>query len=278
MTAAPAPLPPPARPLATTPVVAVAPPALAVAPATAPAIPPAIAPAPAPVSDEPEVRLVNRVLPGDVKLFAPEAGPEGCASGECLPEAAPAPVATRPAVPVELHEADEPEPPAPIAPANRAVGTEEEKWGRVVDAVRQALPRQGKSLSYARFLGFVPEGVKVAFPADASFHRMQVMGLSRAMVEAELVRSLGRACKLIEDSSVQAVAAAPRSIAEVEASDRSSRERGIDDKVRAHPAIRNVIRHLGGSLEHISYLEPAAPRPTVGTATADEGDAGPPVD
>ncbi len=204
-----------------------------------------------------------------MKLFAPEGSAEGCASGECLPETPAA---------LELHEADEPEPPPPIAPADRSVATDEEKWKRAVDALREVSPRHGKSLSYARFLGFTPEGVRIAFPADAAFHKSQVISMSRPMVEGELAKSLGRPIKLVEDTSVQAFETAPKSIAEVELTDRTTRERGIEDKVKGHPALRNVLRHLGGSLEHISYLEPVVLKPAAPPSGSDEGDAGPSVD
>lgn len=244
------------------------------------------------------MRLVNRVLPpqpvaverapGDVKLFAPEGSAEGCASGECLPEAPavaaapPAPV-TQPAVvapPPELAPPDDDEPPPPItqsAPARMPQG-DDEKWRRAVDALREASPRHGKSLSNARFLGFTPEGARIAFPQDAAFHRAQITGMSRAMVEAELAKSLGRPIRLVEDTSAAALQSAPRSIAEVEQSDRNTRERSIEQKVRMHPALKNVIRHLGGAIEHIAYLEPVS-RPNANAApVADEGDAGPAVD
>jgi hypothetical protein len=177
--------------------------------------------------------------------------------------------------------ADEPEiPPAELrSPRAESRGaTDEEKWRRAVDAVREASPRHGKSLSYARFLGFTPEGVRVAFPTDAAFHKSQVIGMSRNLVEAELAKSLGRPIKLVEDTSVQAFEGASKSIAEVEATDRSTRERGIENKVKAHPALRNVLRHLGGALEHIAYLEPVTRQPTPTAGTPDEGDAGPSVD
>lgn len=259
----------------------------------------------------PQVRLINRVLPSeDIKLFAPEGSAEGCASGECLPEAATqrpahstqhaapatqhaapatqrlaprdapsrpptaaatphAPFATQPAPatqqasPIELHENDEPEPPPAVAAQPRAPASDADRWARAVDQLRQSSPRHGKALTYARFLGFVPEGVKIAFPPDAAFHRAQVTGMGRAMVEAELSRSLGRAIKVLEDTSAEALQAAPKSIAEVEATDRNSRERGIEAKVKSHPALRSVLKHLGGSLEHIAYLEPVdrPPRP-----------------
>lgn len=218
-------------------------------------------PQPRPPSTDPEVTLVNRVLPGDVKLFEPEGSPGGCASGECLPP------------PPLVLEEQEPEP-EPITAQPAARGGDDERWRRAVEAVRSASPRHGKSLSYARFLGFIPEGVKLVFPPDAAFHRAQVIGLSRAMVESELARSLGRPIKLVEDTTAAALQSAPKSIAEVETSDRNNRERDIEIKVKAHPALRNILKHLGGSLEHITYLE-AAPKRIV---ASDESDAGPPVD
>lgn len=249
---------------------------------------------------------MNRVLPPAPPAPVPVAtSAEGCASGECLPEEAPkpivakpatpapapvpAPVVTRPAAPApvaapvvvsrdEEPEDEIPEPvarPAPNAPKGPA--TDEDKWRRAVDQVRDASPRHGKSLSYARFLGFTPEGVRVAFPPDAAFHRSQVIGMSRALVEGELAKSLGRPIKLTEETDAKVFEAAPKSIAEVEQNDRSTRERGIAEKVKAHPALRNVLRHLGGALEHIAYLEPVT-RPPASAPTPDEGDAGPSVD
>lgn len=200
-----------------------------------------------------------------MKLFEPEGSPGGCASGECLPP---------PPLELEVQE-PEPEPePEPVV-ATKSQSGDEERWRRAVDAVRSASPRHGKSLSYARFLGFTAEGtIRIAFPQDAAFHRAQVVGLSRAMIEGELAKSLGRTMRLVEDTNAAALQTAPKSIAEVEASDRNNRERDIEIKVKAHPALQNVLKHLGGTLEHITYLEAAPKRPSV----SDEGDAGPPVD
>ena len=77
---------------------------------------------------------------------------------------------------------------------------------------------------------------------------------SEALYGYSRAEALGRPIKLVEDTNPQALQAAPRSIAELEANDRSTRERNITDKVKMHPALRNVLKHLGGSLEHISYL------------------------
>lgn len=159
--------------------------------------------------------------------------------------------------------------------APSADGSEHERWRRAVDSLRVAMPRHGKSLSYARFLGFGPDGVRIAFPPDAGFHRSQVIGMSRSVVEAELAKALGRPGKLLEEADAQAFQAAPKSIAEVEATDRATREKQIEARVRAHPAVRSVLRHLGGGIEHIQYLEPV-PKDTP-AAPVDDGD-GPGVD
>lgn len=213
---------------------------------------PAVAVAVAPVAP------VAPVARQDEKLFEPEGSAEGCASGECAPEVA-APVVAAPMPVAELHPAEDEEPePAPQPTSDHAL------WERAVDTVREASARHGKSLSVARFLGFSPEGVRVAFPPDAAFHRSQIVGMSRAIVEEALTKALGRPIKLVEDTNPQAFEKAQRSIAEVETSERESREKAIDQKVRTHPAIRAVLRHLGGSIEHIAILEPAArERPAV---------------
>jgi len=84
--------------------------------------------------------------------------------------------------------------------------------------------------------------------------------MSRSLVEGALEKALGRPVKLVEDSDPQAFQAAPRSIAEVEASDRATRERLVEQKVREHPATRAILRHLGGAIEHIQVLEPLEER------------------
>lgn len=203
------------------------------------------------------MRLINRVLPTtptdpvdvpddpDDTLFAPEGSADGCATGECVPQR------------------------AAVAPPP----SDDHRWKAAVEVLRQESPRHGKSLSYARVVGFTPEGVRVSFPPDAAFHRTTVLGMSRAIVEASLSKIFGRPTKILEETGASALQAAPKSIAEVEASDRQVRETSIDVKVREHPAVRNVLRFLGGGIEHIQYLEPAKPAvsPSMGpSSSADE--------
>ncbi len=251
----------------------------------------------------PEVRLVNRVLPSDPRdlpddpeerLFAPEGSAGGCASGECLPEkplvlvppvpSAPSSYEPAPSVPSlyapapsgpglyppapsgpTLYPPDPSAPPAFVAPPSDIA-----KWKMAVDSLRLENPRHGKSLSYARVMGFTPEGVRVSFPPDAAFHRTTVLGMSRAIVEASLSKIFGRPTKILEETGATALQSAPKSIAEVEASDRQVRETSIDGKVRDHPAVRNVLRFLGGNIEHIQYLEAPKGDAVRPVAAADE--------
>lgn len=86
-------------------------------------------------------------------------------------------------------------------------------------------------------------------------------------MEKTVSKVLGGPHKLVEDPSPQAWAAAPRSIAELEADDRAVRERSIDGRARDSSAVKSILRLLGGSIEHVQVLderppeEPAAPPP-----------------
>ena len=217
----------------------------------------------------------------DTRLFAPEGSAEGCASGECLPEqvpaaaslvAAPAGAVAKP-MPMaaqvrEVEKDDEPD-----APPRGLTMSEPERWKRAVDFVREVSPRHGKSLSFARFLGFAPEGIRVSFPQEAAFHKATILGPNRGLVEEALSKHLGRATRLVEETSAAAVTQAPRSIAEEEQSATSARKSVIEHKVREHAAVKNVMRLLGGSLENLSVLEPsAAPAVVVNTPEAAVGD------
>ncbi len=228
-------------------------------------------PAPSNSSAPPEVRLVNRTLAPkavepvddepDEKLFAPEGSAEGCASGECLPDGTPV------------------QPPAPAAPAPARVApaavpnNQLDRWKLAVDAVRAASPRHGKSLSHGRFVGMEPGTVRIAFPADAAFHRTTVFGMSRQLIEDELTKHFGRPTKVAEDNTTQALKAAAPSIAEDEARETSARHSAIDARVSHHPAIKSVLRILGGTVEHVQYLEPVREAPSLvpaASATPDD--------
>jgi hypothetical protein len=170
----------------------------------------------------------------DERLFAPEGSAEGCASGECLPEDA---------------EAD-------AAPAQL---TSHDIWRRAVEGVRATSIRFGKSLSFARLVSAEPGLLKIAFPNEAGFHRATVFGSGRPEIEKHISTALGQATRLQEDSSNASLAAAPKSIAEQELTDRTARENSIDARVRVHPAVQNILKYFGGQVEHVQVLDPLPP-------------------
>ncbi len=117
-------------------------------------------------------------------------------------------------------------------------------------------PRLGKSLSFARFLGFTGAEARIAFASESAFHRSQIFGMSRSTIEAELTRLAGRPLKLAEETNAQVFEHAPKSIAEVEAGEKATRDNDIEVKVRSHPSVKAILKHLGGNIEHIQILEP----------------------
>lgn len=211
----------------------------------------------------------------DEKLFAPEGSAEGCASGECLPDGTPIvakPIEVAAPKPVEAPKAPAsvvaaPKPavvPTPIeAPRPAVPSSQLEQWKVAVEAVRVASPRHGKSLSHGRFVSMEPGTVRIAFPNDAAFHRSTVFGMSRQLIEEVLTKHFGRPTKVAEDNTSQALAAAAPSIAEDEAKQTAARHNAIDAHVAQHPAIRNVLRILGGTVEHVQYLEPVREAPSL---------------
>jgi hypothetical protein len=130
-----------------------------------------------------------------------------------------------------------------------------------VESVKSVAPRHGKSLAYGRLIALRSGEVVVSFPADAAFHRLTVTGAAgRATVEKALAAHFGLPTRIIEESA--AAPTLPPSLAEEEARDRAVRERDIEQKVRAHPAVRSTLRLLGGEIEHVQVLEeepPSAP-------------------
>ncbi len=200
---------------------------------TVPPPPSAPPPAPAvvatPVAPPPPAPPLG-VAAADRRLFAQEASPSGCASGECLPEVVPAA--------------------APPVPALSA----EAQWRAAVEAVRSASARHAASLAQGRLVALRPGEVVLAYRPESSFHRTTVTGQSgRAAVEKLLGQHFGRPTRIVLDDA--AAATAPKSLAEQDAEARAAHEVSTDQSVRGHPAIRAALRILGGELEHIQVLE-----------------------
>ena len=137
-------------------------------------------------------------------------------------------------------------------------------------AVGANSPRHGKSLGFGRLVALRPGEAVLAFPKEAAFHRATVTGSGRAAVELTLSQHFGRPTRVIDEPSEALCAAAPASFAEEDARQKVNREKGIEAKVRAHPAVRAAMRILGGELEQVQVLERAAP----GAADPESSDEG----
>jgi hypothetical protein len=187
-------------------------------------------------------------------LFPVENSPEGCATGECLPELeARAEPEARAAVP---------EPARPAAPAGSTPapaldnGLQSDRWRGAVDAVKARSSRHGASLAFGRLVSLREGWISLAFTREASFHRATVAGTGRPIIEQALTEHFGRPTRVeLQDDT----AGAGPSIAEQDAQVRETRERGAEAKAKGHPAVLAALRVLGGELEHIRVLEPEAP-------------------
>ncbi len=169
--------------------------------------------------------------------------------------------------PVALSAPEEPEeePPPAGAPAFARSGKDDptrsqsERWRAALETVREASTRLGASLSHARVLWLRPGDICVGYVKSSDFHRAQLSGAGKATVEQALSRHFGRTTVLSVDPRPEAAESAPPSVADQAHEQRAARDRGADQKVRAHPALASILRVLGGEIEHIQVLEPERP-------------------
>jgi hypothetical protein len=143
-----------------------------------------------------------------------------------------------------------------------------------VESVKAASIRHGAALAHGRLLWLRAGEVGVAYVPSAAFHKAQVSGgTGRALIEKALSEHFGRPTRLVvEDATGEAAAATGPSIAEQEAQARTAHQQSTEGKVRSHPAIRAVLKVLGGEIEHIQVLEPERP-PASPTAETPEDSA-----
>ncbi|WP_237078171.1 DNA polymerase III subunit gamma/tau [Myxococcus xanthus] len=259
---------------------------------TAPTPPPSVPPAGAtPLSrttePAPSVRVTNIRRPEpiappepppyaeeeDARYYPEENSPEGCASGECLPEVAAVPPPLPAPEPV-IHHEPEPEPPPP-APVTRSRDNPNlpltERWRAAVETVKASHPRQGAALSNGRLMSMKNGEIVLGFLPVAGFHRMAVNSTAgKAAVDKALAEHFGRPVKLtIQDASPDDPRLGP-SLADQDAQTRAAHEKSTDSKVRSHPAVRAVLKFLGGEIEHIQVYEPERPGAVPADDTSDD--------
>jgi len=235
----------------------------------APSVPAGATPLSRVTEPAPEVRVINVRKPPEAvpatgpeeRLFPEEGSAEGCASGECLPEAVAEP---------EVEAAAE------AAPAGNGRDTPTlpiaERWRAAVESVRTQSVRHGTALAHGRLLWLRPGEVGLAYAPNAAFHRGMVTGGSgKALVEKALSEHFGRPMKLLaQEATAETAAASPLSIAEQDAQARAAHTSSTEGKVRSHPAIRAVLKILGGEIEHIQVLEPERPSASPVVESPDE--------
>ncbi|WP_244171998.1 DNA polymerase III subunit gamma/tau [Myxococcus virescens] len=262
---------------------------------TAPTPPPSVPPAgatplsrttePAPTVRVTNIRRPEPIAPPepppyaeeeDARYYPEENSPEGCASGECLPEVAAAPPPPPPAPEPVIHHEPEPEPePPPSAPVTRSRDNPNlpliERWRAAVETVKASHPRQGAALSNGRLMSMKNGEIVLGFLPVAGFHRMAVNSTAgKAAVDKALAEHFGRQVKLtIQDASPDDPRLGP-SLADQDAQTRAAHEKNTDSKVRSHPAVRAVLKFLGGEIEHIQVYEPERPGAVPADDTSDD--------
>ncbi|WP_228558540.1 DNA polymerase III subunit gamma/tau [Myxococcus sp. AB056] len=209
----------------------------------------------------------------DARYYPEENSPEGCASGECLPEVAAAPP---PASELVIQHESEPEPePPPPPPVTRSRDNPNlpliERWRAAVETVKASHPRQGAALSNGRLMSMKNGEIVLGFLPVAGFHRMAVNSTAgKAAVDKALAEHFGRQVKLtIQDASPDDPRLGP-SLADQDAQTRAAHEKNTDSKVRSHPAVRAVLKFLGGEIEHIQVYEPERPGAVPADDTSDD--------
>ena len=222
----------------------------------------------------------------DERYFPEEASPEGCASGECLPDAppvtpAPPPEPERESVrPFDIHHAGRAAAPvAPMAASGRDNPRRplQDRWRATVDTVRDASGRHAKSLASGRLLWIREGEVALAYPPKDAFHKTTVAGgAGRVLIEKALTEHFGRPTKLLvqdaaEGDPGEGPGAALISISEQDAQERAHYEKSTEGRVRGHPAVRAALKQLGGEIEHIQvYDQPARPAAAPANETPDD--------
>ena len=172
----------------------------------------------------------------------------------------------------------DPEPEAEPIAASRPAGVRDnpnrpliERWRAAVESVKAASPRHGAALANGRLVSMRAGEIVLGFLPSAGFHRTAVTSPGgKATVDKALAEHFGRPVKL----TVQEVSAEDTrmglSIAEQDAQSRAAHEKSTEGKVRTHPAVRAVLKYLGGEIEHIQVYEPERPSAVPTADTPDE--------
>jgi len=232
----------------------------------------ASAPAPAPAVAPP-------VQPSAPKVLVVDSSPEGCATGECLPDIraalasngtgvaavpAPAPVAAPVADDDEREEPESFDAPVSLSSSldNLSLSLID-RWKAVLESAKKLNPLLADSLSHARPLWIRAGEVAVVFAgAQGGYHKMRVeRPVSKPDLDKALATHFGRATSLKIEKDAPLEDSAPLSPAEEKAERRTTREQRLTKVAREHPSVRAALSLLGGTLQEVRVRDEIAPPP-----------------
>ncbi|WP_240360384.1 DNA polymerase III subunit gamma/tau [Pyxidicoccus caerfyrddinensis] len=189
------------------------------------------------------------------------------------PAAAPAPRAPASFTP-EPDAEPEPESSAPL-PVTRGRDNPNlpliERWRAAVESVKGSSLRHGTALANGRLLSMRAGEIVLGYLPTAGLHRMTVSAAAgKTTIDKLLAEHFGRPVRLSFQDITADDSRATLSIAEQDAQSRANHEKSTEGKVRGHPAVRAVLKFLGGEIEHIQVYEPERPSAVPAADTPDD--------
>ncbi|QSQ19402.1 DNA polymerase III subunit gamma/tau [Pyxidicoccus parkwayensis] len=146
-----------------------------------------------------------------------------------------------------------------------------ERWRAAVESVKGASIRHGTALANGRLLSMRAGEIVLGFLPTAGLHKMAVSSAAgKATIDKALAEHFGRPVKLSFQDINPEDSRATLSLAEQDAQSRANHEKTTEGKVRGHPAIRAVLKFLGGEIEHIQVYEPERPSAVPAADTPDD--------
>lgn len=109
-------------------------------------------------------------------------------------------------------------------------------------------------MSFAHVFALRPGEVSLSFSREAAFHQATVTGSGRPNVERALSDHFGRPTRLALKNGADP-GETGFCLADEEQQDRTAREKSLEAKVHAHPAVRAALRVLGGQVEQVLAID-----------------------
>ncbi|WP_205525370.1 DNA polymerase III subunit gamma/tau [Pyxidicoccus trucidator] len=250
------------------------------APASLGSTPGSLAATPAALASAPVAGAAHAPTSGNglpTAARAPASAPPAGAPRAFAPAPPAAPVTRAPVAPSapDLEPEPEPEPAAAPAPVARSRDNPNlpliDRWRAAVETLKGTSLRHGTALANGRLMSMKAGEIILGYLPTAGLHRMTVSAAAgKAVIDKALAEHFGRPVKLSFQDITADDTRATLSIAEQDAQSRSNHEKSTEGKVRGHPAVRAVLKFLGGEIEHIQVYEPERPSAVPTADTPDD--------